>query len=158
MCLGRSSRTIPSPSLPPSELLPSQYPSAYPPTSQHTLVSGRHHPAAFPIPQVHSTYAHTPHFTQPPVPSGAPTTHLEAPPSRMHRSVTMPAPGLSGDSQVARGHYSSTALQAPIMSPSRSHSGISGVSRIPSNSRRRRAYVSYGSIYTHTEQMVVSTK
>ena len=155
MCLGRSSRTIPSPLLPPSELSPSQYPSAYPPTPQHTSVSGRHHPATFPTPQVHSTHAPTPYFTQPPVPSRAPT-HSEPPPSRVHQSVAMPTPGLSSDSQVVHGHYPSSALQAPIMSPSHSHSGMPGATRIPSNRRRNRAYVPYSSIYTCPDQMVVA--
>ncbi|KAN0136135.1 hypothetical protein V8E53_005995 [Lactarius tabidus] len=135
--VGRSPRTIPSPLLPPSEPLSPQYQSAYPPTSQHTLVSGRHHPPeAFLTPQVHSTYAPNTHLTQPRVPPRAPTTHSEPPPSRMQRSVSMRSPGRYSDSQVPRGHYQSSALQAPVMSPSQSYSGTSGATRIPSGHRR----------------------
>lgn len=134
--VGRSPRTVPSPLRPPSEQLPPQYSSAYPPTSQHTLVSDRHHPAAFPTPQVHSTHAPNTYLTQPPVPPRAPTTHSGPPPSRVQRSVTMSSPGLYGDSQVSRGHYPNSDLQAPVMSLSQSHPGMPGATLIPSGRRR----------------------
>jgi hypothetical protein len=139
-----SPRTTPSHLPPQYEPLPPQHPSAYPPTFQHIPVSGRP-PPAFPIPQI--THAPTTrldpqpmpprgsntHSGPPPVPPRAYSTHLDPPPPRVNRSITMPAPGLPHDTHVAPGPYLSYAPQAPSISQSRSHSGISGASQIPTD-------------------------
>lgn len=124
---------------PPSELLPSQYPSAYQPTSQHTLVSSRPHPAAFPTPQVQSNHAPAAHFGRPPVPPRVSSNRSDSPPPGVRRSVTMPTPGLHSHNQVVHGHYPNDALQVPIISPPQQYSGMSGATRPPTNRRRNRA-------------------
>jgi hypothetical protein len=149
-----SPRTTPSHLPPQYEPLPPQHPSAYPPTFQHIPVSGRP-PPAFPIPQI--THAPTTrldpqpmpprgsntHSGPPPVPPRAYSTHLDPPPPRVNRSITMPAPGLPHDTHVAPGPYLSYAPQAPSISQSRSHSGISGASQIPTDRQGYRACVPY---------------
>lgn len=138
---------LPSPLLHSSELLSSQYPSTYPPSSQHVLGSGRPHPAAFPTPQLQSTHAPNTHLG---TRLGPPRESYSAPSdpqsSRVHRSVTMPTAGglPSNGRQVSQGHYPSHGFQAPIISPSQSHSGP------PANHRRNRACASYNLRLTYT--------
>ncbi|KAH9005413.1 hypothetical protein EDB86DRAFT_1441236 [Lactarius hatsudake] len=97
----------------PHETSPPRHLSVYPPASQPIPVF-----PAFPTPQGQGAHA--------------PITHFGPPPPR--RSITMPNASLLNDTQV--GFYPGYALQAPIMTHTQSHPGVSGATQIPADPQR----------------------
>ncbi|KAH9054544.1 hypothetical protein EDB87DRAFT_103773 [Lactarius vividus] len=106
----------------PYETPPPRHLSVYPSASQPIPVF-----PAFPNPQ--GQVAHVP------------TTHFGPPPPR--RSITMPIPGLRNNTQAAPGFFPDYSLQAPIMTHTQSHSGVSGTTQIPVDRQSDRAYTPY---------------